>query len=487
MTVDGPQSATAGTDFDLIIRAARAVIDDAEQPAEIGVLGGRIAEIRPLDGRLVGELVLETGPDEVLLPGLVDSHVHLCDPGHTDWEDLEHATAAAAAAGVTTLVDMPIDSIPPTTTVDGLEIKRRAAEGRISVDLAYWGGLIPGNLGEVRPLLGEGVAGFKAFLADTGDPEFPPVSLAEIEAALREMRAAAPDGVSAAPLLVHAESAELAAEMHIPPGPRYRAYLDAKPRRIENEAIAGLIEAARRTDGRVHLVHLSSSDALPMLAAARADGVHITVETCPHYLSLSAEEIGDGATAFKCSPPVREASNRELLWDGLRSGVIDQITSDHSPSTPEMKHLGSGDFATAWGGISSLQLAPWVVWTEAERRGFGLPDLVRWMAERPARLAGLASKGGIREGADADFAVVASHETFVVDPRSLRHKNQLTPYAGRRLRGVVRRTILRGATVWPPGADAPEARGRVLGVDHDGVAEWRPPFASIAPTMETSP
>jgi allantoinase len=461
---------TAGARRDLVIRAARAVIDGWERPAEIGVLRGRIVEVRPLDRTLTADRILETGPDEVLLPGLVDAHVHLCDPGHTDWEDLEHATHAAAAAGITTLVDMPIDSIPPTTTVAALDVKRRAAKGRISVDVAYWGGLIPGNLGQLRPLLRAGVAGFKAFLADTGDPDFPAVSLAEIEAALTELRAACQDGAEPAPLLVHAESAELAGAIAVPSGARYHDYLEAKPRRIENEAIAGLIEAAGRTGGRVHLVHLSSSDALPTLAAARADGVQISVETCPHYLSLSAEDIDDGATAFKCSPPVREGSNRELLWAGLRAGVIDQIASDHSPSTPEMKQVKGGDFATAWGGISSLQLAPWVVWTEAASRGFGLPDLVRWMAERPARLAGLVTKGGIRDGADADFAIVAPEDTFLVDPRSLRHKNKLTPYAGRTLRGVVRQTILRGEAVWPMGADGPHAaRGRVLAVDRGAV------------------
>jgi allantoinase len=407
----------------------------------------------------------------VLLPGLVDSHVHLCDPGNTDWEDLEHATSAAAAAGVTTLVDMPIDSIPATTTAEALELKRRNAMGRLSVDIAHWGGLIPGNIGQLRPMLAARVAGFKAFLADTGDPDFPPVSLGEIEAALAELRAAAGDGDEPAPLLVHAESAELASGFAIPPGPHYRAYLDARPRHIENAAIAGLVEAARRTGGRVHLVHLSSADAIPALAAARRDGVHITVESCPHYLSLTAEEIADGATAFKCSPPVREASNRELLWEGLGRGVIDQISSDHSPSTPEMKLVEGGDFATAWGGISSLQLAPWVAWTEAKRRGFGLPDLARWMAEQPARLAGLAAKGHIREGADADFAIVAPDASFVVDPATLRHKNHLTPYAGRTLRGVVRTTILHGDVVWPPGPDGQvPTGGRVLEVDRAGMA-----------------
>jgi allantoinase len=471
VTADRPRPGTAGAELSLVVRAVRAVVDGREQAVEIGVSDGRIAVVRPLDGNLDGERVFETAPDEVLLPGLVDSHVHLCDPGNTDWEDLEHATSAAAAAGVTTLVDMPIDSIPATTSVEALEIKRRAAEGRIGVDLAYWGGLVPGNLPELRPMLQAGVAGFKAFLADTGDPDFPPVSLAEIEAALRELRAAAVDDRDPAPLLVHAESAEVAAQIPITSGPRYRAYLDTRPRRIENEAIAGLLGAARRTGGRVHLVHLSSSDALPTLAAARADGVRISIETCPHYLALSAEEIADGATAFKCSPPVREASNRELLWAGLREGVIDQIASDHSPSTPQMKEVDCGDFATAWGGISSLQLAPWVVWTEAARRGFALPDLVRWMSERPARLAGLESKGSIREGADADFAVVAPDATFVVEPGALRHKNKLTPYAGRTLRGVVRRTIVRGETVWAAGADAPlPARGRTIAIEHRGVA-----------------
>ena len=475
VSTDSSRTATESTHLDLVVRAARAVIDGVARPAEIGVRGGHIVAIRPLDGGLEAERVVATGPDEALLPGLVDSHVHLCDPGHNDWEDLEHATAAAAAAGVTTLVDMPIDSIPATTTRAGLEAKRRAAAGRMSVDVAHGGGLVPGNIGELRPMLRAGVPGFKAFLADTGDPDFPAVSLSEVEAALRELRDATPDADEPPPLLVHAESAEVAAEHPVPSGPRYRAFLDARPRRIENEAIAGLIEVARSTGGRVHIVHLSSAEALPALAAARRDGVRISAETCPHYLSLAAEDVEDGATTFKCSPPVREAANRELLWEGLRSGVIDQIASDHSPSTPAMKDAEGGDFALAWGGISSLQLAPWVAWTEAERRGFGLPDLVRWMGAQPAHLAGLASKGAIRVGGDADFAIVAPERTFVVDPGSLRHKNRLTPYAGRTLRGVVRSTILRGETVWPPGPDGRlPANGRALEIDRaplPGVAE----------------
>jgi allantoinase len=449
--VGAASAAGRGPSFDLVVRAGRAIVDGAERAVEIGVADGRIVAIEPLGARFVGVEVAELAPDEVLLPGLVDSHVHLCDPGNTEWEDFEHATRAAAAGGITTLVDMPIDSLPPTTTVAGLEAKRRAAEGRLHVDIAFWGGLIPGNRRELRPMLAAGARGFKCFLADTGDPDFPGISPSELEAGLAELADADRD----APLLVHAESAEAAAALTVPAGRVYADYLRAKPRGVENLAIAQVIEAARRTGGRAHIVHLSSADALSMIASARRDGVRLTVETCPHYLALSAEEVPEGATAFKCSPPIREAENRERLWEGLRAGLIDQVVSDHSPSTPRMKEVETGDFATAWGGISSLQLTLPVVWTEASRRGFGLPDVVRWMAERPAELARLGPKGAIRTGADADLTVLAPDEDVLVDPSRLHHRNKLTPYAGRRLRGRVRRAWLRGVAT-----DAGRPRGR---------------------------
>ena len=418
---------------DLLIRAARAVT------------GGRVTAVEPLSsGTLSGRHVLELGPDVVLMPGLVDSHVHVCEPGNTEWEGFATATRAAAAGGITTLVDMPLDSVPTPVSAEALQVKRKAASGQCHVDVGFWGGVIPGNGPELAPLADAGVAGFKCFLADSGSPDFPPVSPRQMTEALRLVA-----GLDR-PLLVHAESAEAAAAIRAASGRSYARYLATCPRGLENLAVAQVIEAARVTGGRAHVVHLSSSDALPMIASARREGVRITAETCPHYLTLAAEEIGDGETACKCAPPIREADNRELLWAGLRDGVLGLVVSDHSPCTAAMKEPGTGDFGRAWGGIASLQLSLPVVWTQARARGFGLGDVAAWMAAAPARLAGLTAKGRIAAGYDADFCVLAPDEPFVVEERQLHHKHPATtPYIGRRLYGVVRASILRGQKIDP--------------------------------------
>jgi allantoinase len=444
---------------DLLIRAARAVtgsLGDTERPLAVWVTGTRIIAVEPLSSsRLSGRDVLELGPDVVLMPGLVDSHVHVCEPGNTEWEGFATATRAAAAGGITTLVDMPLDSVPTTVSAGALQVKRTAASGQCHVDVGFWGGVIPGNGPELAPLADAGVTGFKCFLADSGSPDFPPVSPAQITEAL---------GLAAGldrPLLVHAESAEAAAAIQAAPGRSYAKYLATSPRGLENLAVAQVIEAARVTGGHAHIVHLSSSDALPMIASARREGVRITAETCPHYLTLSAEEIGDGETACKCSPPIREADNRELLWSGLRDRVLELVVSDHSPCTPDMKEPGTGDFARAWGGIASLQLSLPLVWTQARSRGFGLGDIAAWMSAAPARLAGLTAKGRIAEGYDADFCVLAPDEPFAVDVGQLHHKHPApTPYAGRRLYGVVRASILRGQKI-----DLGQPHGQLLSRD----------------------
>jgi allantoinase len=432
-------------EFDLVIRAARVVAGGAETPCAIGVTAGRIAAIRSLGDAAAAPRQLDLDDDTVLLPGLVDTHVHVCEPGHADWEGFAAATRAAAAGGITTLVDMPLDSVPVTVSVAALEAKRRAAAGRCHVDVGFWGGVIPGNLADLGPLHDAGVLGFKCFLADSGCADFPPVDGRELAAALGVARALG------APLLVHAEASAAVTQAT---GPRYADYLASRPRELENLAIAQVIEAARATGGHAHVVHLSSSDAVPMLATARRDGVRVTAESCPHYLTLAAEEIADGDTAAKCSPPVREAVNRELLWDALRSRVAGMVVSDHSPCLPAMK---TPDFGAAWGGISSLQLGLPLVWTQARRRGFALSDVVTWMARRPAELAGLRRKGRIAIGCDADFAIFAPDEDFTVDPARLHHRHPVTPYAGLRLRGVVRGTLLRGRPV-----DLARPRGQLL-------------------------
>ena len=305
--------------FDLVIQAARAVCDGAEAARSIGIADGRIVAVEPAGSLAPAPRVIEIGPDAVLLPGLVNSHVHVCEPGNTEWEGFAAATRAAAAGGITTLVDMPLDSVPTTVSVDALLAKRAAAEGRCQVDVGFWAGAVPGNLAGLAPLHEAGVLGFKCFLADSGSDDFPPVSAGQMEQALSVLR-----GLGS-PLLVHAESAEAAAAIGEASGRRLRRLSGVAPRGVENLAVAQVIEAARKTRGHAHIVHLSSSDALPMIASARREGVPVTAETCPHYLALAAEEIADGATAFKCSPPIREAANRELLWDGLRDGVLDLV------------------------------------------------------------------------------------------------------------------------------------------------------------------
>jgi allantoinase len=418
----------------LVVRARRVVLPDSERAAAVHTENGRITAVTAFDDVPADAHTLED--DEVLLPGLVDSHVHVNEPGRTEWEGFATATRAAIAGGVTTIVDMPLNSIPPTTTLEALHVKRQTAKGQVAADVAFWGGAVPGNLGQLRPLLDAGVVGFKCFLLDSGVPEFPPLDDAGLRAALTEL--AAVDGL----LIAHAEDAEVIAAAPDCTGSSYAAFLASRPGAAEESAIASLIAATRDTRARTHVVHLADGDALPLLRQARADGVRITVETCPHYLTFAAEAVPDGDTSFKCCPPIRESAHRESLWAALRDGDIDLVVSDHSPCTPDLKRLDVGDFGQAWGGIASLQVALPAVWTGARERGLGLDRVVRWMAEAPARLAGLPRKGAIAVDRDADLVAFAPEERWTVGV--LEHRNPVTPYAGRELAGVVRRTWLRG-------------------------------------------
>ncbi|MFJ4849955.1 MULTISPECIES: allantoinase AllB [unclassified Streptomyces] len=432
----------------LVLRSTRVVTPEAERPADVAVAGGRIAAVLPYGSAPPpGARLVDLGHD-ALLPGLVDTHVHINDPGRSEWEGFATATRAAAAGGVTTLIDMPLNSVPPTTTTAHLDLKRDTARGRVHTDVGFWGGAVPGNAKDLRPLHEAGVFGFKCFLLPSGVEEFPHLAPAELAEAMAEI--ARFDGL----LIVHAEDPALIDGAPRPTGRAYAGFLASRPRAAENTAIEGLIALARRHDCRVHVLHLSSAEALPMIAAARDEGVRLTAESCPHYLTLTAEEVPDGATQFKCCPPIREAANRDALWQGLLDGVVDCVVSDHSPSTADLKHLGTGDFGAAWGGISSLQIGLPAMWTEARRRGASLGDVVRWMAQGPARLAGLSTKGAIAPGYDADFAVLAPDESFTVDPAALHHRNPVTAYAGRTLQGVVRGTWLRGEPVAGDGAPA---------------------------------
>jgi allantoinase len=417
------------------------VTAEGEAARSVGVEGGRIVAVEAFDADLVADKFVELGDDVVLMPGLVDTHVHINDPGRAEWEGFETATRAAAAGGVTTVVDMPLNSLPPTVDVAALDVKRKTAQGKVHVDVGFWGGAIPGNLGDLRPLHEAGVFGFKSFLLHSGVDEFPPLNPQELEDALRELKS------FDALMIVHAEDSDTIEQAPQPHGDHYTDFLGSRPRVAENLAIARVIALARRTGARAHVLHLSSSDALRMIADAKRDGVRLSVETCPHYLTFTAEEIADGATQFKCCPPIRESENRDRLWQGLAEGVIDFVVSDHSPCTPELKRFDIGDFGEAWGGIASLQLGLPAIWTQARQRGFALTDVVRWMAERPAAQVGLSRKGHIAPGFDADFCVFAPDESFVVDVEKLYHRNPVSAYNGRRLDGVVRGTWLRGKEI----------------------------------------
>ena len=432
---------TAKAQYDLVLRGERILTTAGITAREIGVRDGKIVAIEPLGNNLQGERVIEVAADEVLLPGLVDTHVHVNEPGRTEWEGFESATKAAAAGGVTTIVDMPLNTIPPTVTLENLEIKKAAAAPKAYVNVGFWGGAIPGNKGNLRELHDAGVFGFKCFLLHSGVDEFPALTVDEMEEDMAELKSF--DSL----MIVHAEDSSSIDRAPDAEGDQYERFLKSRPRGAENVAIAQVIERARWTGVRAHVLHLSSSDALAMIKTAKADGVKITVETCPHYLTLLAEEIPNGATAYKCCPPIREASNRELLWKGLEEGIIDCIVSDHSPSTIDLKDVENGDFGVAWGGVASLQLGLPLIWTEAQKRGIPLEQVIQWMAVKPAELAGLKNKGAIALGNDADFALFAPEDAFVVDVKKLHHKNPISPYHGKTLAGVVRKSILAGTDI----------------------------------------
>jgi len=420
--------------FDLVIRAASAFIDGRFQPAEIGITDGRIAAIgSALDGP---QLVLRD--DEVLIPGIVDTHVHVNEPGRTEWEGFASATRAAAAGGVTTIIDMPLNSIPTTISIEALALKRTVAADKVVVDTGFWGGAVPENLGSLRELHDGGVFGFKAFLAPSGIDEFGHLDAAQLERALDEIAALG------SMLIVHAEDPGVLDAHANHGGTSYAAFVESRPDEAETTAIDRVIAGVRRTGARAHILHLSSAAALPALRAARAEGLPITVETCPHYLVLSAEQIDDGATQFKCCPPIRSEANREALWQALLDGDIDVIVTDHSPATADLKFAGDGDFQVAWGGIAGLQTGFSSVWTEAAERGIPLDRVLRWMSQGTSDLIGLGHKGRIAVGADADLVAFAPDERFTVHASELRHKNPVSAFEGRDLRGVARRAWLRG-------------------------------------------
>ncbi|MFH9670108.1 allantoinase AllB [Streptomyces globisporus] len=439
-------------DIQLVLRSTRVVTPDGTRPATIVVAGGTIDAVLPYDAHVPSSARLEDVGDHVVLPGLVDTHVHVNDPGRTEWEGFWTATRAAAAGGITTIVDMPLNSLPPTTTVENLRVKQEVARTKAHVDVGFWGGALPDNVKDLRPLHDAGVFGFKCFLSPSGVDEFPALDQQQLANSLGEITDFG--GL----LIVHAEDPHHLTAAPQRDGRKYADFLASRPRDAENTAIENLIAQARRLGARVHVLHLSSSDALPLIAAAKREGVRVTVESCPHFLTLTAEEVPDEATEFKCCPPIREAANQDILWAGLADGTIDCIVSDHSPCTTDLK---TPDFATAWGGISSLQLGLPAIWTEARRRGHSLDDVARWMSTAPAELAGLTRKGAIEAGRDADLAILAPEATFTVDPARLEHRNRVTAYAGKTLHGVVTSTWLRGQRIADQGVIG-EPTGRLL-------------------------
>ena len=438
---------------DVLIRGRRVVTPLGLREACIHVSNGSIERVAAFDDVPPGAPLVDAG-EGVVLPGLVDTHVHVNEPGRTEWEGFATATRAAAAGGVTTILDMPLNSIPATTTPEALAQKRDAAEGRIHVDVGFWGGAVPGNLGDLGDLHRAGVFGFKAFMCPSGVTEFPPLDLDQLREAMTEI--AAFDGL----LIVHAELPEpigAAAERLAGADPfAYSTYLASRPPESEERAVVAVIAASLASGCRTHVLHLSASSCLDVVDGSQG---RVTAETCPHYLTFEAEEIPDGATEFKCSPPIRDAENRERLWEGLRAGALSSVVSDHSPCTPELK---AGSFFEAWGGIASVEVGLRAVWTEARARRFGLEDVCRWMSEGPARIAGLERKGAIAEGKDADLVVFEPDEASEVDPSELQHRNPITPYAGRRLDGRVAATYVRGVEVYSDGRFPVEPAGRLL-------------------------
>ncbi len=465
--------------LDLVVSGRRVVLPGGVGPAVVGVANGVIVSVEPErhpgedpgrpPGRRDSPAEPERSPvrridagDAVVMPGVIDTHVHVNEPGRADWEGFETATRAAAAGGVTTIVDMPLNSDPVTISLDALERKVAAAAGRCHVDVGLWGGVVPGNTSELAALLDAGVLGFKCFLIDSGIDGFPPVTRGDLEEALPVL--AERDAV----LLVHAElpGPVERATRDLPSGAdprRYETFLATRPADAEHEAVDLLVELAGRYGARVHVVHVSSRGTVRRIARARESGVRITAETCPHYLTFDPGDVPVGGTSFKCAPPIRRAEDREALWDGLRGGALDLVASDHSPCPPALKLLAAGDFIRAWGGISSLQLSLSAAWSGARARGFGPREVARWMCVAPAALAGLGGhKGHIAPGYDADLVIWDPDARFTVDARSLYHRHAVTPYDGRTLHGVVQETILGGRSVFGDGAPRGASGGRVL-------------------------
>ncbi|KAJ0065225.1 hypothetical protein NL108_006587 [Boleophthalmus pectinirostris] len=437
------------------IRSTRVLRDSELQAAVVVIKNGKIHHILS-DSNFSGAEVLDVG-DSVVMPGLVDSHVHVNEPGRTTWEGFWTATRAAAAGGVTTIVDMPLNSIPPTTTLANFQEKLREAAGKCFVDTAFWGGVIPGNEWELQPMIRAGVAGFKCFMIHSGVDEFPHVTNSDLHTAMKQLQG------TGTVLLFHAEREIQDVKQDSRDPCQYSTFLQSRPDEMETEAIRIVTQLCLQYQVRCHIVHLSSARPLKMIQEARETGAPITVETTHHYLSLRAEDIPAGATQFKCCPPIRSSANQEELWSALKARDIDMVVSDHSPCTPDLKRLETGDFTEAWGGISSLQFGLPLFWTSASQRGFGLPDVVRLLSEKPAEMCRLDHlKSRLTPGFDADLVIWDPEREFEIIEENIHHRNKLTPYLGMKLRGAVRGTVVRGQLVFWEGRFSPEPLGQHL-------------------------
>ena len=436
------------------IISQRVLTPKGERPAAILIQEEKIMDVVSIS-EISSDCPVEDMKNDVVMPGLVDTHVHINEPGRTDWEGFETATKAAAAGGITTLVDMPLNCIPVTTTVDALNQKIAATKNQLWVDCGFYGGLIPDNLQDIESLADAGVLGFKAFLSHSGIDEFPNINEKHLREALPIF---ANKGI---PILVHAEleNGAIQSEDHS----TYKSFQDSRPKSWENNAVKLLIQLSKEFDARIHIVHLSSADILAEIAQTRNDGYPISVETCPHYLHFSSEHISDGDTRFKCAPPIWESDNKEKLWSGLENGLINFITSDHSPCTAELKNLEVGDFEKAWGGISSIQFTLPVIWTECKTRGYSMDQLINWMSKQPAKFIGKdQQKGQISPGFDADLVCWNPDKKYIIQKEAIHHKNKLTPYEGESLYGVVNATFLRGQKVYENGEFLGNPTGKII-------------------------
>ncbi|MBK8981474.1 MAG: allantoinase AllB [Ignavibacteria bacterium] len=438
------------------IRSRNVLIDNEIRSAVVLIENGKISDI--LDYNTSGEYVIEDYGELTVMPSLIDTHVHVNEPGREDWEGFESLTKSAAAGGITMIVDMPLNSSPVTTDKNSFEKKIRAAEGKLFTDAGFYGGAVPDNISELNSLHGCGVLGFKSFMIDSGLDEFRHVNESDLEKIIYEL-----NKFSKVPLLVHAEKSEREKENNIGNEFSFSSFLKSRPGEMECEAIKILIRLSEKYDSHIHIVHLSCADAVDLIIKAKEDGLKITVETCPHYLYFHSENIPEKNTVFKCTPPIRDNDNREKLWKAVKDGVIDMIVSDHSPCPDDMKFTTEGNFKKAWGGISGIQLGLSAVWTESEKRGFSIPDISKLMSAGPAKLIGMEKvKGKIEKGFDADIIIFDPDKTFTVDSKILFHKNKLTPYEGEKLKGKVIATYLRGNKIYDNGKIIDKLYGKII-------------------------